>query len=94
MAALAVRVDGLERRMGNVELQQVSMNRELAANTVLTRQVHEMAERTEQNTKDMVDAIRWISTSKRVIVSCVAGVGGAAGAVVAINAAGKAFGWW
>lgn len=94
VAALSVRVAGLEGRMETVEREMKVNSRELAANTMLTRQVHAMAERVEKNTEDIVAAVKWISTTKRVGLALVAGFGAIAGTVVAVHAAGKALGWW
>jgi hypothetical protein len=40
VAALAVRVDSVERRVENMELQMKANTQELRANTELTRQIH------------------------------------------------------
>lgn len=40
VAALAVRVDSVERRVENIELQMKANTQELRANTELTRQIH------------------------------------------------------
>lgn len=84
VAALAFRVDGLERRVGVVESELRANRLELAANTALTRQVHTMAERVEKNTKDIVLAVKWLSTTKKVVIALVAGVGGLATAGIAV----------
>jgi hypothetical protein len=84
VAALAFRVNRLESRMELVEQGLKTNSRELHANTVLTRQVHSMAERTEQNTKDIVQAVQWLSTTKKIVIALVAGVGGLATAGAAI----------
>lgn len=94
VAALAVRVEGLEGRMELVESAVKINSRELAANTRLTRQVHEMAERTEQNTKDIVAATTWMSTTKKLLVALVLGVGGLAGAATAVIGLMKVTGLW
>lgn len=55
--ALAVRVAGLEARIEVVEKDMKANARELLANTALTRQVHEKAERIEKGTADIVEAV-------------------------------------
>lgn len=92
--ALSLRVQGLEGRMERVEGEVHANRRELEANTALTKQVHRMAERTEKNTKDIVDAVKWIGTSKRVAAAVVLGLGGTAGAASAFYQFGKIPGWW
>lgn len=79
MAALNIRVTGLEGRMEIVEQKQDDHARELFANTALTKQVH-------SNTEEIVAAVTWLSTSKKVIVAGVATVGGIAAAGSAIVA--------
>lgn len=86
VAALGVRVQGLEGRMQVVELEVRTNSRELEANTRLTRQVHEMAERVEKNTGEIVAATIWLSTTKKIVIALVAGVGGVAAAGTAVVA--------
>lgn len=90
VAALATRVTGLEGRMSVVESELAANTRELVANTALTKQVHEMAERTEKNTKQVVSAVQWLGTTRALIVA----VGSLAGSVLAVGGVGKLFGWW
>jgi hypothetical protein len=78
VAALAFRVNRLESRMELVERGLKVNSRELNANTALTKQVHAMAERTEQNTKDIVQAVQWLSTTKKIVIGLVVGIGGLA----------------
>lgn len=80
VSALSVRVSGLEGRMEHVEQEVRANSRELVANTTLTRQVHTMAERVEQNTQDIVAAVQWLSTTKKIVIVLVAGIGGLAAA--------------
>jgi hypothetical protein len=94
VAALSVRVTGLERRMQSVEMQQAANNRELAANTALTKQVHSAVELISQNTADIIEATKWLSTSKKIAVGGSAVVGAIAGAIAAVAAVGKAMGFW
>lgn len=84
VAALASRVGGLEQRVEVVEEAVRANSRELVANTALTRQVHTMAERVEKNTEDIVSAVTWLSTTKRIVIALVAGVGGLATAGAAV----------
>jgi hypothetical protein len=92
--ALAVRVSGLEGRMETVERAVRTNSLELQANTRLTKQVHEMAERTEGNTMEIVNAVKWLSTTKKLVVVLVAGVGGIATAGSAVVGFGRLAGWW
>lgn len=85
--ALAVRVTGLEGRVESLERDLKDNTVELRANTTLTKQVH-------TNTETIVEAVKWISTTKKVAIAGIAGLGGLAGAAVAVQAAGKSFGWW
>jgi hypothetical protein len=79
VAALSVRVRGLEGRVGLLE-DKVDLNsRELIANTALTKQVH-------QNTEAIVEAVTWLSTTKKVMIVGITGVGGLAAAGTALVA--------
>jgi hypothetical protein len=51
VASLAIRVDALERRMETVEIEVRNNNRELAANTALTEEIH-------GNTADMAEMFK------------------------------------
>jgi hypothetical protein len=51
VASLALRVDALERRMETVELEVRTNNREIAANTALTEEIH-------GNTADMAEMFK------------------------------------
>lgn len=79
VAALSVRVHGLEGRVGVLEDKVDINSRELIANTALTKQVH-------KNTEDIVAAVTWLSTSKKVIVAVITTVGGLAAAGTALVA--------
>lgn len=77
------RVGKLEGRMGNVESRLGTYNLELAANTALTKQTHEKTERIERDTATIVEATRWLSTTKKLVIVIVSAVAGSAGAIVA-----------
>lgn len=93
VAALSVRVSGLERRMENVEKAQTENTRELQANTQLTKQAHAMIEEVRQNTVDIVEAVKWLSTSRKVIFAGVTGTAGTAGAIYGVVQVLKVTGW-
>lgn len=92
ISALAVRVAGLERRMEAVEFDVKSVGRDLAANTALTKQVHENMEAVKADTSDIVAATRWLSTTKRLLAVVIGGVAGTCGAIVAAIQLLKAIG--
>jgi hypothetical protein len=85
--SLSVRVGILEERVHDIDRRVADNTLELQANTLLTKQVH-------KNTEDIVDAVKWMNTTKKLGIAAVAGIGGLAGAAVAVQAAGKSFGWW
>lgn len=92
VTALDVRVRGLEGRMEIVENKVETTNRELLANTELTKQVHSMAERIEADVSDVVHAVKWLSTTKKLLLVVMTGVAGACGAIVAAISALKGLG--
>lgn len=82
VAALALRVGTVEGRLENVELRLATNNRELEANTALTKQTHEKVERVETNTQMIVNAVRWFSTTKRLVLAACVMLSGVAGTIV------------
>lgn len=93
VAALSVRVAGLEGRIEVVERNQVQQGRELVANTALTKQVHTMVEAQAKDTKQIIGAVAWLSTTKKIVIALVAGVGGLAAAASAVVGFLKLVGW-
>ena len=93
VASLSIRVAGLESRMELVEREQRVHSRELLANTALTKQVHTMAEALAQDTKQIISAVTWLSTTKKIVIALVAGVGGVATAGAAVVGFAKLVGW-
>jgi hypothetical protein len=76
------RLRSLETRMGSAELWMDDFRlkwadavREIRQNTALTEEIH-------GDTKDIVEAVKWISTAKRLCISIVLGVAGVTGAIV------------
>jgi hypothetical protein len=94
IASLTERVTDLEGRMGLVELSLEENTFELRANSRMTKQVHEMAERTEKNTVDIVNAVGMLGAAKRGSYATAKYVGAIGGAVVAVGGVCKLFGWW
>lgn len=84
VSALATRIVGIERRVEVVEHEVRNNSRELVANTALTRQAHTIAERVEQNTSDILHAVKWLSTTKKIVIALVACVGALAAAGTAV----------
>lgn len=65
-----------------VEHKVETTNRELLANTALTKQTHEAAERIESDVAGIVEATKWLSTTKKLVIVVISGVAGLAGAIV------------
>jgi hypothetical protein len=94
VSALAFRVQRLESRMEVVEERIGTTNLELAANTALTKQVHTAVAAITANTESIIDATKWLSTTKKIILGGCAIVAACGGAVAAGAAGGKALGLW
>lgn len=92
VTGLALRVGALEGRMEVMEQKVDTQNRELAANTRLTMQTHSKVEGIEKDTTNIVAAVQWLSTTKKVVIVIIAGVSGTAGAIVAAAHAIKVLG--
>lgn len=92
VAALAFRVGTLESRVEVVEEKLETNNRELAANTALTKQVHGKVETIETDTATIVEATKWLSSTKKLLLVVFAGVTGACGSIIAAVHALKALG--
>jgi hypothetical protein len=83
--SLVMRVNALEQWMEDFKLKWADTVNEIKANTRLTEEIH-------GDTKDIIDAVRWISTTKKVVVAVFVGVSGAAGAILACLQALKGLG--
>lgn len=79
--------------METVEFDLKTNTRELQANTVLTRQVHTMAEKVQQDTSEIVAATKWISTTRKVALAVGIGVSTACGAILGAAKIAREFGW-
>jgi len=80
LETLDVRVSALEEGLGEAV-------REIQANTRLTEEIH-------GDTKDIIEAVKWMSTTKRLAIFCAATIGGLAGLITAVGSATKFLGWW
>lgn len=90
VAALAVRVSGLEGRVAVVEQSLTDNTTELRANTALTKQVH-------SNTETLVELAQSAAVIGKIAKKTSIGLkylGFGAGGIAAVMALGKAGGWW
>lgn len=76
--ALVTRMDAVERWMEGFKLQMTEVGAEVKANTRLTEEIH-------GDTKDLVEAMRWVGTTRRYVIH-------ACGIVVAVAGVAKLFG--
>lgn len=86
VASLSLRVGSLEGRVTVLEQGLNSNTLELRANTVLTQQVH-------TNTEAIVEAVKWMATTKRFMYSTGKWVGAVGGGFIAVAGVAKLFGW-
>lgn len=73
---LDVRVTALEEGMHAVRRDMADAVREIQSNTRLTEEI-------QGSVETIVDAVKWLSTTKRLLVVVFAGVTGTCGAIIA-----------
>lgn len=85
--------DGMHRRVSVLERWKETFSHdfnelkaEVQSNTRITEEIH-------GNTEDIVQAVKWLSTTKKLVLVIFAGVTGACGAIIAAIHALKALGW-
>lgn len=77
--AILPRISALEGWMEDFKLQMTDVGNEVKANTTLTEEIH-------GDTKDIIEAVRWMSTTRRYLVHGCA-------VVVAVAGVAKLFGF-
>lgn len=83
LETLNTRVSALEERMDVFDFEQRQIKAELQSNTALTEEIH-------GDTKELVAATKWLSTTKYLMLTVFIAVSGASGAIVAVSQAYKA----
>jgi hypothetical protein len=82
---LDVRVTALEEGLHGVRKDMADVTREIQSNTALTEQI-------QGSVETIVDAVKWLSTTKRLLLVVFAGVTCTSGAIVAAVSALHALG--
>ena len=77
--ALLTRMDSVEKWMEAFKLQMTDVGNEVKANTRLTEEIH-------GDTKDIIEAMRWVNTTRKYLIGAAALVAAVVGAIKAIGA--------
>lgn len=78
IGSLETRMDSAEEWLEGFKLQVTDVRNEVRANTALTEEIH-------GDTKDIIEAVRWMNTTRKYAVH-------ACGAIVAVAGVAKLFG--
>lgn len=78
--ALVPRIAAVEEWMEGFKLQMTDVSNEVQANTRLTEEIH-------GDTKEIIEAVRWMGTTKKYLIHF-------SGFVIAVAGIGKALGFY